>query len=321
MDENRLQVAKKASIQGAITSLIFATVKIVIGIKGNSSALLADGLHTAGDVGISYIMFKGFVIANKPADDKYNYGYAKAEAVTAKVLALILVVMAVLAGKSALANIFSPHPEESSWLAVGVVALTALAKEYMFRHGVHLAKSIKSNAMMVEAWHNRNAALTSLAVMAGLIGARLGLPILDPITGLAVAGLILWAAVKLYLNALKDLMDSAPEPEIYAHIVNATTTTPGVENIHGVKARRNGHAVHVDMKMCVPSETSVAASYAIANLAKANIIGSHEDIKEAVIEVKPCFKDIRKASCQSCPRFLEEQIRDKECDQPEDNVE
>ncbi len=313
MSENRLAIAKKISWQGAVISLILAAVKISVGLKIHSSALLANGLHTAGDVGVSYIMFKGFMVANKPADDKYNYGYGKAEAVTAKILALILLIMAVLAGKSAV-NALSAPPEQTSLLAIVVVIITVLVKEYLYRHGAHAAKAIKSNAVMAEAWHNRNVALTSLAVLAGLIGVKLGIPVLDPITGLLVSGLILWAAVKLYLKALKELMDSAPEPEVYENVVTATTSTPGVENIHGIKARRNGHQVHVDMKMCVPSSTSVADGYKVAANAKENIIASHEDINDVIIEVKPCYKDIRKDSCRSCPRFLEEQIRSKECD-------
>jgi cation diffusion facilitator family transporter len=314
MEQSRINLVKKATLQGVIVSLLLALTKIGLGLKTHSTALFADGLHTAADVGIAFIIFKGFVIANKPADDKYNYGYHKAEAVTAKILSLILVVMAVLAGKSAISNLSHPHSEEFNYIGIIVVLIGIVIKEYSYRHGVHLAKEIKSNAIMAEAWHNRNAALTSIPILVGLVGAQLGLPILDPLTGLAVSALILVTAVKLYLKSLRDLMDSAPEAELYAYIVEATTNTPGVENIHGVKARRNGHAVYVDMNMCVPSSTSFTDSYKIGEEAKAAIIGSHEDIKDVTLQVKPCFKDIKKESCRNCPVFLSEQIQGKECD-------
>lgn len=57
---------------------------------------------------------------------------------------------------------------------------------------------------MAEAWHHRSDALSSIGSFAGILGARLGYPVLDPVASAVIAIFILKVAFAIYRKRWSD---------------------------------------------------------------------------------------------------------------------
>ena len=60
---------------------------------------------------------------------------------------------------------------------------------------------------MADAWHHRSDAMSSVGAFIGILGARLGFPILDPIASVAICVLIVKASVDIFRDAIDKMVD------------------------------------------------------------------------------------------------------------------
>ena len=67
----------KASMVTIFTNIVLALFKIIAGILGHSSAMLADGVHTLSDVLTTIIVVIGLKVSSKEADEEHPYGHEK----------------------------------------------------------------------------------------------------------------------------------------------------------------------------------------------------------------------------------------------------
>jgi divalent metal cation (Fe/Co/Zn/Cd) transporter len=66
-----------------------------------------------------------------------------------------------------------------------------------------VARKSGSQVLVANAWHHRTDALTSVMALIGVLGAQMGLPILDPVTGLMVAGLIVKTGASMTMESFR----------------------------------------------------------------------------------------------------------------------
>ena len=71
-----------------------AVIKIVAGMAGHSTAVVADGLESAADVIASGFVLFGLTLAAKPADENHPYGHGRVETLTGLLIGLVLLAAA-----------------------------------------------------------------------------------------------------------------------------------------------------------------------------------------------------------------------------------
>ena len=99
---------------------------------------------------------------------------------------------------------------------------------------------------MANAWHHRSDALSSVVALAGIGGSLLGLPALDPLAGLGVAGLIFWMGLRISIEALAQLTDTSDYDVVQAAGLVARRV-PGVESVSHIRSRSMGGSALVDL--------------------------------------------------------------------------
>ncbi len=123
---------QKNTILGFIASVILAIVKLIAGIFGRSSALVADAVESFADTLGSMLVWQALRVASKPADEKHPYGYGKAEAVASLLVGGMLVVAAVYIVMKAFHEIMIPHDPPEAWTLLVLIVIVAV-KEVLFR--------------------------------------------------------------------------------------------------------------------------------------------------------------------------------------------
>src|SRR5664280_74652 len=109
MNQNRLQRSVRATAAGLATNVVLAIAKLLAGIFGNSCALIADAIESMADTVSSIIVWRGVVIADKPADPEHPYGHGKAEAIATAAVSVMLLGAAMLIFVQSVKEILTPH--------------------------------------------------------------------------------------------------------------------------------------------------------------------------------------------------------------------
>lgn len=288
MDNYKLGV--RASWITIIVNVILAILKVAAGIIGHSSAMIADGTHTLSDVLTTFVVLLGLKISSKEADEGHPYGHEKYESVFAKVLSILLMITGIFIGYEAIKILTSGMVKTPKLIALIAAFLSIVVKEGMYWYTIKIARKIRSISMEADAWHHRSDAFSSIGTFAGVLGARLGFPILDPIAGIIVSIFVIKVGVELYVKSVKELVDESASKEIISTIKERTKSIDGVRGIKNLKTRVFGNKIYVDIEILVDYNISVKSGHDIAELVHDKLEKEISDIKHCMIHIEPFQK-------------------------------
>src|SRR3954452_14476381 len=105
-----MQVGQRVALAGMLVSGALAVIKILAGLAGHSTAVVADGLESAGDVLASGFVLFGLTIAARPADEDHPYGHGRFETLTGLLMGLVLTGGVPLFSSLSIRKIAQPRP-------------------------------------------------------------------------------------------------------------------------------------------------------------------------------------------------------------------
>ena len=295
--ENELRdaaVAMKVSVVSIIINLALSVLKLLAGILARSGAMISDAVHSASDVLSTFVVIAGVKLAGKKPDSEHPYGHERMECVAAVVLAVVLAGTGVGIGLSGVNKIISSSSEE---LAVpGVLALVAAAvsiavKEIMYQYTRRAANKINSGALMADAWHHRSDALSSVGSLIGILGARLGIPVLDPLASVIICVFIEKAAIDIFRDAIDKMVDKSCPAETIDNMKTVILQTEGVCGVDELKTRLFGAKVYVEVEIAVAADKTIVEAHDIAERVHGAIEADFPEVKHCMVHVNPCAAD------------------------------
>ncbi|WP_337406051.1 cation diffusion facilitator family transporter, partial [Phascolarctobacterium succinatutens] len=247
------RIAMIVSINSIIGNLLLSLGKLVAGFIAQSAAMVSDGIHSASDVFGTLIVMAGVKFSNKASDDDHPYGHERIECIAAILLAIILTIIALLIGYSGYEKIVGDPAELEvpGQLALWAAIISIVAKEAMFWYTRNAAQKINSGALMAEAWHHRSDAMSSVGAFIGILGARMGYPILDPIASLVICVMILYAAYEVFKDSMDKMVDRSCDEETATAMEELVSRVPGVEHLDSLHSRLFGSRIYVDIEISV----------------------------------------------------------------------
>jgi cation diffusion facilitator family transporter len=261
-------------LQGIISVILNALLFLIKGILGflfGSVALLADAIHSLADCGSSLVIVIGSLWARKPRDSKHPFGHGRIELVTALVMAILLIVMAVEFARLGVDRLFHPSQYTAPLWAIALVALTLVAKHWLTRFSHRLAAATGSSALQADYWHHFADLLSTLLVVLALIASRYNWPAVDAWAGIGIAGFLLYTGIHTALNAISPLLGEAPTPEEIARIETAARAIPGVRGVHDLILHRYGEFRLVSLHIEVDADRSAMDTHDTAEAVEAAV--------------------------------------------------
>jgi len=281
---------ERGALVSILTNLALFFFKGFAGVFGLSHAMLADALHTASDLLTSIGVLIGFRIAKQPPDVHHPYGHGRAESIMAKLVALALIIMGIKVAYDAVKVIASQEITTPHNIALWAAIVSIFVKEALFQYTYHIGKKISSTSLMTDAWHHRTDALSSIAALIGIVGARLGVPVMDPIAAIVVAVFVIKIGFSAFHKAYDELMDaSLPEP-LMNKIHQIVCSIEGVKRIKNIKGRKLGIDILIDMTIDVESKMSVEDAHNITVKIRRKILADILNTKDVLIHVEPYRK-------------------------------
>ena len=281
-----MRVSRKSIMFNVILSL----GKMLAGILGNSTAMISDAVHSASDVFSTIIVIIGVKISGKESDENHPYGHERLECVAAILLAVILAGTGIGIGYGGVMVIWRGEASEiaiPTLLPLVAAIFSIVIKEVMYWYTIFAAKQIRSGALKADAWHHRSDALSSIGSFVGILGAKLGFPVLDPLTSIIICGFILKAAFDIFRDAVGKLTDEACDSQLTAQMRQVIMAMEGVHAIDDMKTRMFGNKVYVDIEIGCDGSITLFEAHEIAENVHDRIENQFPDVKHCMVHVNP----------------------------------
>lgn len=284
----RYREVRKVTVVGGVVDLLLGIVKIVVGMTGNSQALLADGVHSLSDLATDFLVLFAAKHSHREADEEHPYGHGRIETVATVILGVALALVAIGICYDALHRMREPdllgHP---GMLALLVALVSVASKEIIYHYTVRAARRLRSNMLHANAWHSRSDAISSVVVVIGVAGTMYGFTYLDAIAAAAVGLMIAKIGWDLLWKSLQELIDTSLEEDKVAAIRSAILGVAGVRALHMLRTRRSGSDALVDVHILVDPGLSVSEGHMIGEHVRTRLIGEMDDVSDVTVHIDP----------------------------------
>lgn len=271
-------------------NLILSALKLTAGLIAKSGAMISDAVQSVSDVLSGIIVLVGVKLSSKNSDKEHPYGHERLECVAAIVLAVVLFITALFIGENAVEKIVAG--DYAALPVPGVLALVAAAvsiavKEGLYWYTRHHAKKISSTALMGVAWDHRSDVLSTSCVLAGVVGARLGVPVLDVVASIVVCLFIVKAAVGIFKEAVEKMVDKSCDEQTEGEITACALRQDGVLGVDLIQTRVFGSRVYVDIEISADGTISLEQGHEIAERVHDAIETEFSFVKHIMVHVNP----------------------------------
>ncbi|MFO7814525.1 MAG: cation diffusion facilitator family transporter [Halanaerobiales bacterium] len=284
---DRYKKGKKISYITIAGNIFLAIIKITVGILVGSAGLIADGFHSVSDTASTIAVLIAIYVSNKPPDEEHQYGHGQAESIAAKILGIILLLTGFALGYNIINGILNQDYGIPGIYGFWAAVLSIIIKEIMFRYTYKVGEETNNQALIADAWHHRSDAISSIAAAAGILGANLGYPILDPIAGIVVALLIIRVGWNIIVDAINTLMIKAPPEEDNEEIRNIVNNIEGVQEIKELRSHYSGVDLYVDLRIVVDAQLTVKKGHDISVKVRNKLLNQCEQVREVIVHIHP----------------------------------
>jgi cation diffusion facilitator family transporter len=274
----------RAALLSIVSNAALIVMKLAAGIVTGSIAILTEAVHSGIDLLASIVAYVSVSKAEEPADADHPYGHEKAENIGAGAEAMLILLGAAIIVIEAVRRLFTGSEVDAVTLGIAVIAVTIVVDVVVSTYLYRRARALDSPALEGDAAHLRADALTSIAVLVGLVLVEVtGETSFDSIAALVVAGFIVSTGIRLAMRSGRELMDEAPPPDELDRIERAIAASrpEQMAGYHKLRARRAGSRRHIDLHVQFRSGTTLEEAHRLAHRLRDSIAAEARDLLPA----------------------------------------
>lgn len=236
----RKKCGSAVAIIGIAVNLLLATLKLVAGLLIGAISITADAVNNISDALSQIVSLIAFKISARPADREHPFGHARIEYVAAMIVSFLILFVSVTLISESVKKIFNPVSVDYSLIVMIILAISVLAKLWLFAFGRSAAKRLKSDVIRAASADSLSDAGATLAVLISAIVARLSGFNVDGYMGIVVAVIIFIAGVKVLNETKNSILGSAPEPCVVEGIVKLAHEYDAILGVHDMVVHNYG---------------------------------------------------------------------------------
>lgn len=244
----------KVTLVGTAGNVLLLIFKFIAGLLGNSSAMIADAVHSLSDFVTDIVVLAFVHISVRPQDDSHDYGHGKFETIASFLIGLALMAAAggiiVTGCQKLIAWWRGEELVAPGWIALWAAILSILVKELLYRYTVRKGRKLDSQVMIANAWHHRSDALSSIGAAIGIGGAILlgnRWAVLDPLASIVVGLMLVKVAWELLKTNVGELTESSLSAEIEQEIIDIICSFSDVQEPHNLRTRSIGNRIAIEV--------------------------------------------------------------------------
>jgi cation diffusion facilitator family transporter len=282
----RYTAVSRVLLHVLVLNLVVAIAKIAFGYASGAISILSDGFHSLTDSASNVVGLVGVRAARQPPDEDHPYGHRKYETVAAAAVTIFLVLVVVEVLRNAFNHLSGRATAIEISAASFVVMLgTIIVNIFVIVYEGRAAERLASEVLLADATQTRADVWTSVTVTAALVGARLGIPILDPLAALVVAGFISYSGYQIARATTGILSDRIVIAD--TDLERVVLSVPGVLGCHQIRTRGSADHVFLDLHVWFPADMRLTDAHDLSHVVKDRLMGRYPQIADAIIHIEP----------------------------------
>ena len=261
-----MTLQKKATIVSSLTATILIVIKLAVGLLSGSVAVLASAIDSILDLIVSAFNYFAINKAEKPADEQFNYGRGKVEALAAVIEGTVITMSGIYifyeSIKKAYRGEIVSHLTPS--VIVMVVSLILTVALVMFLNFV--AKKTDNMVIKADALHYKTDIFSNGIILISLVIIQLtNFYLIDSIMGVVISIYIIYSAYEIIKDGVYMLLDAALDEEIVQNIKNIIKSEKAVNDYHFLKTRKSGNTNFVDVHLVFDTDILLLEAHRVAD--------------------------------------------------------
>ena len=253
-----MSAQKKATVVSSSVAAFLTLLKLTIGIFSGSVAVLASAVDSVLDMFVSLFNYFAINSAEKPADDNFNYGRGKIEALASVIEGTIITVSGLFLFYTAIEKYInqrtSSYLNESLTIMIISLFITIGLVIYLNK----IAKDTNNMVIKADALHYKTDVYSNGAVLVSLLLVHFtNNEIFDVIIGAMISIYIIYSAYELIQDGVLVLLDRSLDDDIVNHIIEIINNEPKVNSYHFLKTRQAGNDTFVDVHLVFDTDISL----------------------------------------------------------------
>lgn len=241
---------KKATVVSSSVAALLTIIKLVVGIASGSVAVLASAIDSVLDMFVS--VFNYFAINNseKPADETFNYGRGKIEALASVIEGTIITVSGLFLLYQAIKKAINGEVSQYLGVSLTVMIISLIITIALVLYLNKVARDTNSMVIKADALHYKTDVYTNIAVLVSLVLVNFtGIELIDVIVGGGISIFIIYSAYELIQEGVLVLLDKAVDEKIVEDIVKIIESEERVNAHHLLKTREAGSQTFVEVHL------------------------------------------------------------------------
>ncbi|WP_327051205.1 cation diffusion facilitator family transporter [Halomicrococcus gelatinilyticus] len=261
---SRSSAVRRAGLVVLAANVVLAVAKGGVWFETGSLAVGSEAVNSLSDAVYSVVVLAGLYLTTQPPDFEHPHGHERIEPFVSLFVAVgVFAAGGLVLWRSTTSVLTGDVTVTTGPLAVGVLAATAGVKYGLYRYCLYVGEETRSPAVVATALDNRNDILTAVAALVGVVGARMGAPVLDPVAAGVVSLGILYTGWEIVEDNVDYLVGRAPPEDLRAEIVQRALAHPEVEGAHDVVAHYVGPEIDVSMHIEVEGDRTLREAHDI----------------------------------------------------------
>jgi ferrous-iron efflux pump FieF len=251
-----MRIEQKATFISSLTAAVLVTLKMVIGVMSGSVAVLASAVDSLLDLSVSLFNYFALHHSEKGADEMFNYGRGKLEALAAVVEGTIISFSGLFIFYEAMVKFIHPRPLEYLNESIGVMVISIILTAALVAYLNRVASKTGNMVIRADTLHYKTDLLSNGAIMLALgVIYFTDFGLIDPILGLIIAIYMVYSAFPIIKEGVLMLMDVSLDDEATKKIHDTLEGVSEINGFHNLQTRKSGSdifiAVHVVFNISV----------------------------------------------------------------------
>lgn len=271
------------------TLLALGIVEIGFSLVTFSVALLADGIDSISDAGVTFFVWTGLRFVRRRPSRRFQYGYYKVESFTAFLTGVVLVPVSAYILYRSYRSLLSPESLRLPVLALVVLILAGLGSLYRAIQMSRVANRYNILSLKLDAKNSIKDTTSSFVAFASVLLSSIGIHHADAIGGMLVAGYILTVAYVTIRESSLVLLDEFHEPELSKKIESVIRSHDHVMGIRDFRLRRAGPFIVGALEVEVDGNIPLNQAHEVATQLETSVRSTIKGIRRLTVTPVPHF--------------------------------
>ena len=266
------QGENKAVIAAGACAFLLALVKFTAGLFSGSVAVLGSAIDSMLDFIVSLLNLFALRKSRKQADERFNFGYTKLEALAALFDCVIIVLAAGFIFYESIKKFSEPNLEIDLGLSLGVMVFSVVVTLCLVLFLNQISKKSGNLIIKADALHYKIDLFSNLAVIISLLIIKFsGFVMIDAIFGIVISGYIAQSAISLGKDAFGVLLDHAASPEVTEEIIKMIKAKQRISDFHYLNTRQSTNTIFLTLHLVFDKDISLYDAHEVADSLEAEI--------------------------------------------------